>query len=311
MSGPRLAGLRPRFNPWWGCAKVSPGCSRCYAETWSRRTGEDIWGVNKPRRLFGDKHWAEPLRWNRKAEERGRPMLVFCASMADVFEDHPMLPDQRERLWRLIDDTPWLVWQLLTKRPENVEEMVPWVRTWPPNVWLGVSVEDQRRAEERVSILVGIRAGLRFLSCEPLLGPVDLTATPGWGGDCPHCGRDDCWGGEIGGPLYCGTTGREAPEHVDWVIVGGESGGRARGMDLAWARSLVAQCHDQYVPVFVKQLGAKPYTSRVIDGEPPRRLFRPTDLRLRDKKGEDWEEWPADLRVREMPTVDEPTGVGV
>jgi protein gp37 len=143
------------FNPWWGCARVSPACVNCYADTWARRTGRsDLWRRHGARRLFGEIHWQEPLKWNRKAEARGRPMLVFCASMADVFEDHPVLAPEREKLWALMERTPWLVWQLLTKRPENVPEMAPWGNTWPPNVWLGTSIENQRWADIRIQELL-------------------------------------------------------------------------------------------------------------------------------------------------------------
>src|SRR5262245_42917072 len=102
------------FNPWWGCTKVSPGCTYCYAETLSTRYGHTIWGPRAERRLFGDKHWQEPLKWNNTAEQIGKPARVFCASMADVFEDNHTLDLERERLWLLIGETPWLHWQLLT-----------------------------------------------------------------------------------------------------------------------------------------------------------------------------------------------------
>src|SRR5690348_736847 len=179
------------FNPWWGCTRVSPGCEHCYAEAFAKRTGLG-WGVAAERRFFGDKHWNEPRRWNAAAEKEGRRHRVFCASMADVFEDRPELAPWRERLWDLIDETPWLDWQLLTKRPENVNRLVTpaWhTGAWPENVWLGTTVEDQRRAEERIPELLNCAAKVRFLSCEPLLGPVDLDL-----------------------------------DGIQWVIVGGESG---------------------------------------------------------------------------------------
>lgn len=222
------------FNPWWGCAHVSPGCANCYAETMAARYGHDVWGKDGARRTFGDKHWAEPLKWNRRAEERGRPMLVFCASMADVFEPHPALPPERERLWHLIEATPHLRWQLLTKRPELVKEMVPssWTPEtfggFPSNVWIGTSVEDQQRADERIAALVDIPAPIRFLSCEPLLAPVDLREwlrAPGI----------DSW--------------------IDWVIVGGESGTKARPMHPEWARLIREQCLEAGVPFLFKQWG--------------------------------------------------------
>lgn len=104
------------FNPWWGCARVSPGCEHCYAERDAARWGTK-WGVNAERRFFGDKHWAEPLKWNRAAGKARETRRVFCASMADVFEDREDLAPHRARLYKLIESTPCLVWQLLTKRP--------------------------------------------------------------------------------------------------------------------------------------------------------------------------------------------------
>src|ERR1035441_10524114 len=98
------------FNPWWGCAKISPGCENCYAEAWAKRVGEKIWGPKQSRRLFGEKHWSEPLKWNVDAESEQRRKRVFCSSMADVFEARKDLDPWRERLWTLIGDTPWLDW---------------------------------------------------------------------------------------------------------------------------------------------------------------------------------------------------------
>lgn len=223
-----IAWTRRTFNPWWGCQRVSPGCAHCYAETFAKRTGHDVWGAGSERRFFGEAHWAEPLRWNAKAEAEDRQDLVFCASMADVFEDRRDLDAERQRLWTLIERTPNLTWQLLTKRPENVERLVPvsW-SLWglPPNVWLGTTVEDQQRADERVPVLTEVRvlSRVRFLSAEPLLGRVIL---------------DRQWLRRIG-----------------WVIVGGESGGGFRPLDLDHARSLRDQCVAAGVPFFFKQVG--------------------------------------------------------
>ena len=210
-------------NPWWGCARVSPACRFCYADTQASRWGHDLWHRNGPRRMMSDANWAKPLRWNREAEAAGEPKRVFCASMADVFEDHPDVTGARARLWDLIERTPWLRWQLLTKRPENVTGMVPWGGDWPGNVWLGTSVENQRWAAERIPVLVSIPSRVRFLSCEPLLGPIDLSQ----------------W-------LAAGQ--------LDWIIAGGESGGaKRREMDLRWLESIAGQCQAAGVPCFVKQ----------------------------------------------------------
>lgn len=210
-------------NPWWGCSRVSPACRMCYADMLARRYGWEVWRRHGPRRMLSEANWARPLRWNREAEAAGTPAKVFCASMADVFEDHPDVGDARRRLWGLIEATPWLRWQLLTKRPQNVARMVPWGGDWPATVWLGTSVENQRYAEERIPVLAGLPARVRFLSCEPLLSAVDLRP----------------W-------LDAGQ--------LSWVICGGESGGpKRREMDLGWLTSITEQCQAAGVPVFVKQ----------------------------------------------------------
>jgi protein gp37 len=219
------------FNPWWGCTKVSPACTNCYADAFAKRVGSRVWGPKAPRRFFGDAHWEEPLRWNRDAEREGRSQRVFCASMADVFEDRSDLDASRGRLWRLIAETSWLDWLLLTKRPENVSRMVPRKSAWPENVWLGTTVEDQKWAAERVPCLVQLPAAVRFLSCEPLLGPLDVS-------------------------IWLGGRSISADEWpIDWVIAGGESGARARPMDPAWVRALRDQCVRARVPFHFKRWG--------------------------------------------------------
>lgn len=221
------------FNPWWGCARVSPACRFCYADTTARRWGHQVWRRNGPRRMMSDAYWRGPARWNRAAEQAGQPAKVFCASMADVFEIHPVpeinaqLDAARHRLWELIEQTPWIIWQLLTKRPQNVTTLTPWSGAWPVNVWLGASVEDNRRAAERIDVLAAYGAATAFLSCEPLLEAVDLTP-------------------------WLNRSGRRA---FDWVITGGESGRRARPMRLDWARSIRDDCAAAEVPFFFKQAG--------------------------------------------------------
>lgn len=232
------------FNPWWGCAKVSPGCSNCYAESWARRVGESVWGTKSERRFFTNKHWGEPLRWNADAVSYGVRKRVFCASMADVFELRGDLDPWRVRLWEVIEKTPGLDWLLLTKRPQNIAGMVPWRDVWPHNVWLGTSVEDQARAKERLPFLLRFPAKCRFLSCEPLLGHVDLGP----------------WAIDVGRSLH----------PIDWVIAGGESGPNARPMLPGWAISLRNQCRETGIPFHFKQWGhwapvhsTQPKTSRV------------------------------------------------
>lgn len=217
------------FNPWWGCTKVSPGCENCYAETWARRVGANIWGAKQSRRFFTDKHWSEPTKWNADAAAEGLRKRVFCASMSDVFESRSDLDPWRDRLWALIDQTPQLDWLLLTKRPQNVEEHVPWTKTWPNNVWIGTSVEDQERAKERIPVLLQFPAKYRFLSCEPLLGLVDLSQ---WTRQLP-----------------------KGSNEIDWVIAGGESGPNSRAMLPGWARQLRDQCQQARIPFHFKQWG--------------------------------------------------------
>ncbi len=217
------------FNPWWGCTKVSPGCQHCYAEAWAKRVGANVWGSHSPRRFFGDSHWIEPLRWNDEAQRLGRNRRVFCASMADVFEARAELNPSRERLWNLILETPWLDWLLLTKRPQNIERLSPWTADWPSNVWIGTTAENQTWADRRIPVLLQFPAARRFLSCEPLLGPIDLSA----------------WIGRQSRELF----------PIDWVIAGGESGSQARVMLPSWARSLRDQCSVANIPFHFKQWG--------------------------------------------------------
>ena len=229
------------FNPWWGCTKVSAACDHCYAETWARRMGFDIWTHGRPRRFLSDAYWQQPHRWNKDAAKTGRRARVFCASMADVFEWKRGLATWRHRLWQLIDDTPHLDWLLLTKRPHLASRLTPWGASWPCNVWLGTTAEDQRWAEKRLPSLRAIPATVRFLSCEPLLGPVDL----------------DPW-------LADGT--------VQWVIAGGESGPRARPSDPAWFLDLLTQCIRHGTPFHFKQWGEwAPVDS---NGAVPRSVFQ-------------------------------------
>jgi protein gp37 len=215
------------FNPWWGCHKVSPACDNCYAESWAKRVGQALWGHTAPRRFFGDSHWREPLKWNQQAIVEGTRARVFCASMADVFEDQSSLTHERERLWNLIDQTPNLDWLLLTKRPQHVLSMAPWGNDWPQNVWIGTSVENQKLAELRLPHLLAVPAAIRFLSCEPLLGPLDLRS----------------W------------FKRRSYNPIDWVIAGGESGPHSRPMHPDWATGLLRQCQRAKVPFHFKQWG--------------------------------------------------------
>lgn len=250
------------YNPWWGCMKVSPGCTNCYAESWDHRTGGGHWGPLAPRRFFSDKHWREPERWNKAALEAGERRRVFCASMADVFEDRPDLVAPRARLFDLIQRTPGLDWLLLTKRPQNLLAMLPWMagiatdspravtgelvaasKPWP-NVWLGTTAEDQERADERIAHLVSVPAVVRFLSCEPLLSPLALQ------GDFTML-RSPLGGEVIHHKSY--LRGPAGDVRVDWVIAGCESGQDKRPASASWFQGLRDQCARAGVAYFLKQ----------------------------------------------------------
>lgn len=217
------------FNAWIGCTKVSVACDFCYAETYGHRFGVE-WGAHERRRT-SESYWLEPLKWNRKAERDGVRRKVFCCSLADVF-DNQVNAAWRDDLWRLIYGTPHLDWLLLTKRPQNIAKMLPHHtgRTWPwANVWLGTTVENQEEADRRIPHLLAVPAPVHFLSCEPLLGPVDLR--------------------------FGEAIRRKAHPRLDWVIAGGESGLGARPPMIGWIRSLRDQCQSVGVPFFFKQWG--------------------------------------------------------
>lgn len=233
------------FNPWMGCQKISAGCTNCYAlDLMETRYGRVKWGPQGTRIRTSDANWKKPLQWNRQAEKEGRRFRVFCASLADVFEDRPELVDWRNDLLHLISQTRNLDWLLLTKRPENVNRMIvkatgrfedAWLADCK-HVWLGASVENQEQADKRIPELLKIDAKVRFLSMEPLLGPVDLSL---WLGDLPE--------DEDGAP-YPGNG-------LSWAIVGGESGHDARPMHNRWVRSIRDQCIEAKIPFHFKQHG--------------------------------------------------------
>ena len=250
------------FNPWIGCMKVSPGCANCYAETLAtNRMGLKVWGpaATTHRKMMSEDYWKQPLKWNKKASEAGKRERVFCASMADVFEEHPEVVESRDRLWKLIEATPSLDWLLLTKRPENMFQMLPdrWL-LWqsvnkeivrvgiPKNVWLGTSAENKDEFLSRWPVLEAMgkdfAASVLFLSLEPLLEPIDIEPAFWW---------QEIDEGKI-------VEGRQ----VDWVIVGGESGPGCRPMNLDWARSIRDQCREAGIPFFFKQIGG----AKKIDG---------------------------------------------
>lgn len=217
------------FNPWWLCTEVSPGCDNCYARVLAKRWGYG-WGKGVPRRVFGDKHWNEPLKWEKAAAASGKPWRVFCGSMCDVMDDEAPTRE-RHHLWELIDATPHLTWQLLTKRPHRYKRYLP-PSFVHGNVWLGTTTENQHFYDLRWPILRAAADscwGLTtFISYEPALGPLSLKTS---------------------------NTGNvfKVP---DWVICGGESGSGRRDMEQVWAEDLKAQCNLYGVAFFMKQMSA-------------------------------------------------------
>lgn len=291
------------WNPWRGCTKVDAGCHNCYAEKQSKRnpTVLGIWGDQGQRVLAASDYWREPKRWNTHAEVTGTRPRVFCASLADVFEDwaggmtnvrgEPLamnMRDARRMLFDVIDATPHLDWLLLTKRPENVGRMWPGLAyRHRNNVWLGTSISDQETADRKIPQLLKShdRAAKLFVSAEPLLDGLNL----------------EKW----------------LPD-IDWVIVGGESGPGARPCHLVWIRDIVDQCRQVGTACFVKQLGANVHANDVIDAAdhfPGVVTLSQGDLghcharaHLKHKKGGDPAEWPEDLRVRQLPGRDSGEG---
>ena len=247
-AGSRVGGFT--FNAWLGCTKVSPGCQHCYAEvsqtTKMRQGGPVLWGPNEARVRTAASTWRKPLTWNRTAEALGVPLFVFAQSLSDTFEDRADLEGWRLELFDLIKQTPHLRWLLLTKRPEVMARFAA-EHGWPENAWAGTTVEDQRRADERIPHLLRVPAPVRFLSLEPLLGPVDLR----------HVQTDvveiDALTGDHGvnRPLQGRSDAR-----IHWLIIGGESGPKARPMHPEWARPLIQQGREAGAAVHFKQWGA-------------------------------------------------------
>lgn len=321
------------WNPVRGCSRVSEGCRNCYAEKVAARfsgEGQPYEGLvtigekgsrwNGTTKLVTD-HLADPLRWRR-------PRRVFVNSMSDLFHES-VAYETIAAIFGVMAGARHHTFQVLTKRPQRAREFFTWIETqrgqpprhvalneaasvvgknhdfaatgpWPlPNVWLGVSAEDQRTADERIPVLLELPAALRFVSYEPALGPVDFTRIRI---------SDSCHEDVLGDGEWRGGPG--APPGLDWIIVGGESGPGARPFDVAWARSTVERCRSAKVACFVKQLGAKPILRDRFDVS--ERRFVQLDalgwdehqgpLTLSSRKGDDMSEWPEDLRVREMPS---------
>lgn len=263
------------FNTHHGCTEplieiggkqvMAPECVRCYARTFSKRCGFDIWGDDKPRRFFSDKHWDAPLQWNREAEASGEQKRVFCISMGDILENRRDLDPLRERLRELVARTPWLAWMILTKRADNFETLMPASFWMLPNVWAGVTAGVQESADLRIPYLLALKQRyphlIAWLSMEPLLGPVDL-----WG---PRY--------RVGGAMMSAFAWGKG---IDLAIVGGESGNGARPMELPWVHDIQDSCvAAETCAFYMKQLGG-----------------------VKDKRDK-IEDFPARLQVQEMPAM--------
>lgn len=298
------------WNPVIGCAKVSAGCKNCYAEKQGYRiarmqpSSPYLEVINQEskrwngRAKFMPERLDQPLRWRK-------PRTIFVNSMSDLFHEDVTF-EEIAAVFGVMAAAPLHTFQVLTKRPERMREFFAWVGSvgpdpsgacnialegivtdhtgggddaeWPLlNVHIGVSVEDQEAADERIPLLLECPAALRFLSVEPLIGPVNINAT-----NDVLC--------RCGGCMEMLAEHPDAPglRRIDWVIVGGESGPGARECKVEWIRSVVKQCKNAGVPVFVKQLGK----IATLGGEP---------YHTEHTKGGDPSEWPEDLRVREMP----------
>ena len=248
------------FNGWIGCTRISPGCDNCYAAAQDRFRGwtAEGWGAGKPRRRTSESNWALPKRWNKAAQAKGVRARVFCSSLADVFDNEA--PDKwRADLAQLIAATPMLDWQLLTKRIGNASRMLATMfpAGAPSNLWVGATIVNREELLRDGPKLMATPAHVRFWSAEPLLE-------------------------DLG----------ELPRHLvpDWVIIGGESGPKARPMDLAWAESLLKRCEAAGAKVFVKQLGARPQQAGAA-------------YATSSGKGVAMIEWPRPLRIRDMPAA--------
>jgi protein gp37 len=311
--GSKIQWTDATWNPTTGCTKVSPGCANCYIERTPafRIAGRKFVKGATDLRLHKDR-LKQPLHWNN-------PRRVFVNSLSDLFHDD--VPNSFiDQVFAVMALAPKHTFQVLTKRPDRMRAYVTsrngycsgvwfaaeklkaspprehWyhaARTfdWPlPNVWLGVSVENQHFADERIPLLLETPAAVRFISAEPLLGPVDLTH----GVSTPYCVVKDRHSAES-----CDIR------RLDWVIVGGESGHGARSFDPTWARLILNQCHRAGVPVFVKQLGSNVRMPREEWESGSRIRDRWVNGRaiLVDSKGGDPAEWPEELRVRQFPRV--------
>lgn len=239
------------YNPWRGCTEVTRGCDNCYARILSKKVWNQDWGHGVARFRPSQKYLNQPYQWDRAAHERGKPLRVFAASVADIYD--PEVPRQwLTEFLSMTFNTEYIQWLILTKRPGLVTSVR--AEYCYDHTWIGTSIatnEDWPLAKA-VSRLYG---KYRWLSIEPLLEDIEI---------------------------------EQLPRGIDWVVVGGESGDNARECKIEWIRHIVEYCQKKSVPVFVKQLGRRPY-------------FAGLPWPITDKKGGNTEEWPTDLRVQQFP----------
>jgi protein gp37 len=270
------------FNVWTGCVEVGPGCDHCFARRQATRQGQNVWGKGSSRRLCREEYWNKPVLWNRRAERDGVRHRVFCMSMGDLGEERNddvgrEMDRARGRLWPLIAATPYLDWQLLTKRPRLYRSIIPPELLALPNVWPGVSVESPEYTWRLDALMNVACAGPRWVSYEPALAWVDFS--------------------------------RYLVSGLKWIVAGGESRPAARPFNVGWALRLIAQCREAGVPVFIKQVGRRPWANSMNQHTwPPHVTFSRVgvggmvEIGLRERhQGNDPTEWPVDLRVREFP----------
>lgn len=336
MSDTSIEWTDKTWNPVSGCTKVSAGCKNCYAErVFPRAYARDMVALTGPRNLdaydpdyrrreFTDirthlDRLEQPLRWRK-------PQRVFVNSMSDLFHED-VEGEFISKVFSVMAAAEWHRFQVLTKRPlrmfryieSNKRTLSRMAEVWPlPNVHLGVSVEDQKTADERIPLLLRTPAAVRFVSYEPALGPVNFKKYLGvwevlqgamvicsYRMEMDYRSAMNKVENEKRQGLHMSAKRYQESPSIDWLIVGGESGPKARPFNLQWARDVISQCRAAGVPVFVKQLGRNPYEAP--EGITPNtsgpdaikcRLY---ELDMDKSKGGDMAEWPEDLRVREFP----------
>ena len=325
------------FNPWIGCTKVAPGCAHCYAEAdFDLRRGAVKWGPNGTRKITSASYWQNPIKWNKLAEAAGERRMVFCASLADVFEEwggailnnkgkrlyhnignytdadrlviesqinHPVtMDDLRRDLFKLIYATPWLDWLMLTKRPENI------LRMWPSAGYSDAGVPGtlgRRLFIKNVWLGTSIsdqatadRNITELVKCRGLSPVFFLSAEP-------LLGPIDLLANLPAERML--RWHRPMIKMVDWLIVGGESGQNARECHVPHIRSLTEQCRLYKTPCYTKQLGSFCSSDVMLDGCSIGPNVPMGDgryrLRLKHPNGVDWDEWPVDMRIREFPVI--------